>query len=246
VLPDTEIDALMVTDILKQIDECPMVEAIKRDESFVEIWPLAMSEEASNKVVSNRQAPNPEAAHHLIFTALRGTRGVFPRAFYCESRGVLCVVVGFGYGTGGYPPNTPHGGIVTTMVHEGMRVLAQLWFPEDTAWKLSQLDVNFTRPLPLQSICCITIMPASTVKDLPQILTDPKLYGHWPDWLNTTDFGERVNTFLAYMGQSDGHPLHDPVLSHGHAAAKFEAEGPDWPPSQPASPVQLDMEGHIT
>lgn len=234
---DSPLDAAMIADIMKQIDESEMVQAFKEDSSFTEIWPLCMPEETAKAFMTPN---NLEAHQHFLFTALRGTRGIFPRAFYCESRGILCMVVGLGYGVEQWP-NMPHEGIVSTVVLEGMRVLAQAWFPSDSNWKVTKLDLNFTLPLPPEPIICVTIMPASTVKDLPELFADPEKYGSWPAWLNTTDFSERVNMFVAYTNRSGGHPLHDKGTSYGHAACQFEVESDDWPPKLP---LQLDMEGN--
>ncbi|KAL2428433.1 hypothetical protein ABEF91_008574 [Exophiala dermatitidis] len=165
---DSAPDVELAHDILDQIDRHPAVQALKADPEFEEVLPLATTPEITKAIQTGK---DPRLVHHLVYTALRGSRGVFPRAFYCHSRATLVMVVGFSYGTEG-TMGTLHNGALATMVHEALRVLAAAWFPAEVSYKLADLHMYFSIPPVSNGIYCIRVMPASTVADLEEIVSE--------------------------------------------------------------------------
>ncbi|KAK5218992.1 hypothetical protein LTR72_008174 [Exophiala xenobiotica] len=152
----SQVDIEIAGDIMTQMDQHPNVQALKADPDFEEVWPLATNAEQTEKMKDGKDI------HHLVFTSLRGSRGVFPRAFYNRSRCILVMVVACSYGCEG-EYGLLHRGAMETMIQESVRLLAQFWFPPDMTYKLSELYVGFGRINRPNTIWCITCVPLATV-----------------------------------------------------------------------------------
>jgi hypothetical protein len=152
----SQVDIEIAGDIMTQMDQHPNVQALKADPDFEEVWPLATNAEQTEKMKDGKDI------HHLVFTSFRGSRGVFPRAFYNRSRCILVMVVACSYGCEG-EYGLLHRGAMETMIQESIRLLAQFWFPPDMTYKLSELYVGFGRINRPNTIWCITCVPLATV-----------------------------------------------------------------------------------
>lgn len=251
---DSDNDAKLAIEIMDQMNEHPSIQALTADPDYEEIWPLATTAEQTRAM---QVSPDGKNIHHLVLTAFRGSRGVFPRAFYNRSHAILVMVVGFSYGTHG-DFGMLHNGAVTTMVQEAMRLLAQDWFPLEVGYKLADLYLCFASPFPANAICCITVMPASTIKGLAStVQASRKLLpspvggaGVWPEWFDAEDWTERVNTFIATASMGEGHPVSGPQGVTVSGVGRFQVEeSEDWPPPPPPPPAEsfkLDHDGHLS
>ncbi|EXJ91191.1 hypothetical protein A1O1_04300 [Capronia coronata CBS 617.96] len=234
---------------MEQINQHPAVQALNEDPEFEEIFPLATSLEVTKAIQEN--VPGRKI-HHFIYTALRGARGVFPRAFYCPSRGILVMVVGFGYGTAG-PLDTLHNGAMATMIQESIRLLAQAWFPPEVVYKLSNLHMYFSIPLIANGIYCISVVPASTVADLELTVNEHRCNRRtgpamdtsiiWPEWFDPTDRRENFNTMIARVSMYDGHPLDEANAIIVNCVGRFEVQQSEhWPPINQLEQVEDDKD----
>lgn len=245
---DSAADNELAQETMEQINQHPAIQALNENPDFEEIFPLATTPELTKTIQSN--TPWSRRIHHFIYTALRGTRGVFPRAFYCASRGILVMVVGFGYGTEG-PIGTLHNGVAATMVQESMRLLAQAWFPPDVAYKLCNLHMYFSIPLVPNGIYCITVMPASTVSNLESVVNEHRSKRDpapgkdtstiWPSWFDPSDWHQNFNTMIARASMYDGNPLDEACPVIVNCVGRFEVEHSEtWPPSKHLQQDQID------
>ncbi len=152
-------DIGIAAEIMTEMDQHPSVQALKADPDFEEIWPLATNAEQTEKMKTTTDGKD---IHHLVYTAFRGSRGVFPRAFYNRSRHILVMVAACSYGCEGEYGHL-HNGAIETLIQESIRILAQFWFPPDMTYKLSELYVAFGEITHPNTIWCITCMPLATV-----------------------------------------------------------------------------------
>jgi len=225
----SQVDIEIAGDIMTQMDQHPNVQALKADPDFEEVWPLATNAEQTEKMKDGKDI------HHLVFTSLRGSRGVFPRAFYNRSRCILVMVVACSYGCEG-EYGLLHRGAMETMIQESVRLLAQFWFPPDMTYKLSELYVGFGRINRPNTIWCITCVPLATVFELVDAVDENKKNESnlWPDWLNPRDWNQMTSSIVAQVSPLDGHPLVHTQNLNTNAVGHFQLEdSEDWPPAPP-------------
>lgn len=198
---DSEADQRFALGLWRTMEAAdPRLRSIEASPVLEEIWPLATDLELTRAMHAN---PNPTRFHHLIYTALRGSRGVRARAFLKPSRCEMLVFVAFSYGLEGSPEQAGgcagalHNGAVATMVEESMSVLAQHWFPPEVSHKLSNLHLSFatgaatatgdnvslTPPLRASSAYHIFLQPAATCGLYvdPSTTSDPHSHSHSHD-----------------------------------------------------------------
>jgi len=230
-------DIGIAAEIMTEMDQHPSVQALKADPDFEEIWPLATNAEQTEKMKTTTDGKD---IHHLVYTAFRGSRGVFPRAFYNRSRHILVMVAACSYGCEGEYGHL-HNGAIETLIQESIRILAQFWFPPDMTYKLSELYVAFGEITHPNTIWCITCMPLATVGNLAEVVDEAKTAESrgqwsnvWPDWFNPRDWNQMTSSIVATVSPLDGHPIKQPQQATANAVGHFQVEdSEDWPPAPP-------------
>jgi hypothetical protein len=239
---DSPTDVRLAAAMRDHFDADATIQALLADSEFEEIFPFATTPE----LMEEMSRADPRNIHHLLYTAGRGIRGIFPRAFFNPSRAMLVMVVGYGFGNDDVYGSL-HNGAVMAPVQESIELMAQVWFPAETPYKLSSLFVSFAARLPSDCVCAITVVPASTVKDLASLVDEhPRM---WPDGFDPTDWDVRVNTLVATVSVPSGHPLDRSTDALVAAMGQYDVEkSEDWPPNPPSlrESIKADEVGDVT
>lgn len=235
---DSKLDNRLALENTEFLDKNnPAILALKNDPEYIEVWPLATDLETMT-------SPEDKQTHHFVVTALRGFRGVFPRVFYNESHSMLVMVVDFGHGVDN-DLGAIHSGVITSMVHEAVEILAQAYFGSEYSYKLSDLHLAFMTPIYYGTSLSITVMPSITVGNWSDAIAEARADAHavaeigavYPDWVDPDDWNQRNTTFVCQVSKSRSHPKDPGSESDGVmcGVARFEVEGDGWPPPAPSS-----------
>ncbi|KAH8811470.1 HotDog domain-containing protein [Xylogone sp. PMI_703] len=131
--PDTPADRAMVKYLQKQAEELPLVKALSSDPEW-ESWPAYQS------------LSFEERGPRLTTGALGGARGIgaYQTVFRNKSTGECITVVWIGGAMSGWP-GVVHGGLVATLLDEGLGRCAIAMFPSKTG-VTANLELNYERP----------------------------------------------------------------------------------------------------
>ncbi|RFU32599.1 hypothetical protein B7463_g3739, partial [Scytalidium lignicola] len=131
--PETPADRAMVEYLHKQAESLPLVKSLSSDPDW-ETWP------------SYQSLSFEERGPRLTTGALGGARGIgaYQRVFRNDSTGECVTVVWIGGAMSGWP-GVVHGGLIATLLDEGLGRCAIALFPSKTG-VTANLELNYEKP----------------------------------------------------------------------------------------------------
>ncbi|KAK5372477.1 hypothetical protein LTR20_001506 [Exophiala xenobiotica] len=148
--PGSQEDQELLEEIQETLEGHPLVEGLRQD----------------NWTEENFYAGRMNGAvrgQHLVGEKLTGTRGITTKVFKHPSQPITMMVFFLGFGMEGWP-DTIHGGVIMSLLHESVHQHLQLHHPNLGLVSAQFTDVTFLRPMRPGDIYTIFI-PPSNVRD---------------------------------------------------------------------------------
>ncbi|EHY56380.1 hypothetical protein ABEF92_006801 [Exophiala dermatitidis] len=111
------------------------------------------------------KAHGPGSGHHLVAETLTGMRGITMRVFRHPTLHFSMLVFFLGFGIEGWP-DVVHGGVITTLLQEGINRQIETLYKHYGTQREQLLNVDFKRPMRPGDIYAVLVPPAQLEVEL--------------------------------------------------------------------------------
>jgi len=140
----------------------------------VELHPLVDSLRQANWIEDNYYATQPSHADslgtkgmHLVAEKLQGTQGITMRTFKHPTQEFTMMVAFLGFGVEGWP-DVIHGGIITTLVQEGVDRQVRNFYEKYGKQHAQAISIDFKRRMRPGEVYAVIVPPAQVEMNPPQ------------------------------------------------------------------------------
>ena len=140
----------------------------------VELHPLVDSLRQANWIEDNYYAAHPRLAGelgtegmHLVAEKLQGTQGITMKTFKHPTKEFTMMVAFLGFGVEGWP-DVVHGGIITTLIQEGIRRQVLNFYQKYGKEHAQAISIDFKRRMRPGEVYAVIVPPAQVEENPPQ------------------------------------------------------------------------------
>ena len=140
----------------------------------VQLHPLVDSLLQANWIEDNYYAGHPSPASglgtkgmHLVAEKLQGTQGITMKTFKHPTKEFTMMVAFLGFGVEGWP-DVVHGGVITTLVQEGIERQVHNFYQKYGKQHAQAISIDFKRRMRPGEVYAIVVPPAQLEENPPQ------------------------------------------------------------------------------
>ncbi|KAJ9608535.1 hypothetical protein H2200_007523 [Cladophialophora chaetospira] len=243
IVHDSDFDDRLARSYWERACRSPVYQKLVNHPGLEPVLPLVLSPEQEMEIQQAAAKGTPRKdLHHFVLNALHGSRGLITQAFVGRDTKNMYVYAVFGHGMEGSIPGQVSSGAMAAILQDSIRLWAKYYFPADTSYRLTELDLEFARTAPVQYPLTIGIASSQSSGKLgpgSMLFVGPK--PDLPsDWFDPNNWETCVNSATAVIFVDDPS---DWRVAAG-ARGLFEVDHSEsWPPPAPRLPPALSPDG---